>query len=303
MRILLAIDGSAAAMRARDVVDRIAWPEGSVVRVVAALRHVNDRVAPGLSTESVDQRTIETSDARRLDDTLESAIRDLGHSGRTVERVLLRGRPASAIVAEAKSFDADLIVVGNRGHGAFETTLLGSVSAEVVDHAPCPVLVVRNERIDSILFATDGSAAAEHAEHVLTDWPIFAGRPVAAVCVAEVGMPWSTGMSPGIYDQVLESYTLAVDEARRQCQVIADATIARLADAGYTGQAVVREGSAAEEICDAARERVADLVVIGTRGHTGLVRLVLGSVARNVLVHAPCSVLVVREKARVEPAS
>jgi nucleotide-binding universal stress UspA family protein len=43
----------------------------------------------------------------------------------------------------------------------------------------------------------------------------------------------------------------------------------------------------------AARERQADLVVVGSRGLTGLPRLVLGSVARNVLYHAPCSVLIV----------
>ena len=38
-----------------------------------------------------------------------------------------------------------------------------------------------------------------------------------------------------------------------------------------------------------------DLVVVGTRGHTGLTRMILGSVARNVLIHAPCSVLVVHQ--------
>ena len=37
------------------------------------------------------------------------------------------------------------------------------------------------------------------------------------------------------------------------------------------------------------------MLVLGTRGHTGLRRLLLGSVARNVLIHAPCSVLIVRE--------
>ena len=45
-----------------------------------------------------------------------------------------------------------------------------------------------------------------------------------------------------------------------------------------------------------ATERSIGTIVIGTRGHTGLARLFLGSVARNVLLHAPCSVLVVREQ-------
>jgi nucleotide-binding universal stress UspA family protein len=51
--------------------------------------------------------------------------------------------PASAILGAAK--DADLIVVGSRGHGGFPGLHLGSVSTQVINHAPCPVLVVRSK--------------------------------------------------------------------------------------------------------------------------------------------------------------
>jgi nucleotide-binding universal stress UspA family protein len=302
MRILLALDGSEHAGRARDLVDGIDWPDGTVIRVVAAVDRRGDLVGmPGAPVGKGDPREIETSTVRRLQDTIDLAVLNLERPGRAVERILLRGRPASAIVKEARGFGADLVVLGSRGHGQIRSMLLGSVSAEVVDHAPCPVLVARGSRIGSILFATDGSGTAEHAEHVLTDWPILADRPVTVISVAEVGMPWSTGMSPGIYDQVLESYTEAVDEARSQCQSIAEATAERIREAGFETTTVVREGPSAEEIVAAAQSLETDLVVIASRGHTGLTRLVLGSVARSVLTHAPCSVLVVREKARVEP--
>jgi nucleotide-binding universal stress UspA family protein len=59
----------------------------------------------------------------------------------------------------------------------------------------------------------------------------------------------------------------------------------------------VLAGDAAHEIIAAARRRGMDLVVTGTRGLRG-VRVILGSVARNVLLHAPCSVLVVRNSIR-----
>ena len=52
-----------------------------------------------------------------------------------MERDVLIGRPADQLVAEAKEFAADLVVIGSRGRGPFRTTLLGSVSAEVVEAA------------------------------------------------------------------------------------------------------------------------------------------------------------------------
>jgi nucleotide-binding universal stress UspA family protein len=63
---------------------------------------------------------------------------------------------------------------------------------------------------------------------------------------------------------------------------------------GAEGERLVVGAPAASEIVQAARELPAELVVVGTRGRTGLSRLTLGSVAEAVLSSAPCSVLVVR---------
>ena len=54
---------------------------------------------------------------------------------------VLEGQPAEVLLERAK--DASLIVVGSRGRGGFASLLLGSVSQQVVQHAPCPVLVIR----------------------------------------------------------------------------------------------------------------------------------------------------------------
>ena len=117
----------------------------------------------------------------------------MARPGLSVEAVVLRGRPATAIVDRARDMHADLVVVGSRGHGTIESMLLGSVSAEVVDHAPAPVLVARGRRIERIVLGWDGSSCAARAADLLRTWPIFAGSRVRVVSVADIEVPWWTG--------------------------------------------------------------------------------------------------------------
>lgn len=65
---------------------------------------------------------------------------------------------------------------------------------------------------------------------------------------------------------------------------------------GCLHETIVRNGPAAHEIATVAQEKNSDLIIISTHGYTGLKRVMLGSVAENVVRHAPCPVLVVRER-------
>jgi nucleotide-binding universal stress UspA family protein len=298
MRILLAIDGSVSSDRATELVSSFPLPRDSVVRVVAVQEPFTDLLAmtwTAGSTTGTD--TVETErevDARRLREAIARAEIALRRDGLGVEGFLLRGRPGTAIVDEARSFPADLVVLGSRGHGVIMTMVLGSTAAEVVDHAPCPVLVARTESLGSIAFANDGSPSARTAETVLSSWPLFAGRHVDVVTVAETAIPVAVGFTGERHEHVLGDYLQTVEDARRQVAGESSATAGRLRDAGLDAEGVGLEGDAAGEIVRFAAERGTGTIVVGTRGHTGLTRLVLGSVARNVLLHAPCSVLVAR---------
>lgn len=55
--------------------------------------------------------------------------------------MVVRDFPAMALLDAAK--DADLLIVGSRGHGGFAGPLLGSISSQVAHHSPCPVLIFR----------------------------------------------------------------------------------------------------------------------------------------------------------------
>lgn len=75
-----------------------------------------------------------------LDELAEAVAEAGGDDGVTVERHVVRASPARMLIDAAK--DADLLVVGSRGHGRFAGAVLGSVSQHCVQHAACPVVVV-----------------------------------------------------------------------------------------------------------------------------------------------------------------
>jgi nucleotide-binding universal stress UspA family protein len=77
---------------------------------------------------------------RAAEDLLERAIADVGTDGIEIDRKVVQGPAAEALVQAASP--RDLLVVGSRGHGGFTGLLLGSVSQQCVHHAPCPVVVV-----------------------------------------------------------------------------------------------------------------------------------------------------------------
>jgi universal stress protein A len=67
-----------------------------------------------------------------------------------VEFVIRKGRPATEIVKFTRENNTDLVIVGVKGRSALEVVFLGSVARDVVNHAPCPVLVVRPVEHDFI---------------------------------------------------------------------------------------------------------------------------------------------------------
>jgi nucleotide-binding universal stress UspA family protein len=129
----------------------------------------------------------------------------------------------------------------------------------------------------------------------MTTWPLFEGLPVTVVTVDEDGFPYSASVPPLVYAEGMDAYAYGTAAQRRATEADCEATAMRLRLAGMEADAELREGDPAHEIVLSARHHGAGLVVVGTRGQTGLRRLILGSVARKVLLHAPCSVLIVRD--------
>jgi len=296
MKILLATDGSPSAHQAETLTATTSWPEGTEIDALC----VDQLLDREIDLET--QRFLDAHSAVRqaIDDRMAALVERLSGPGRTVRARVVLGRPATAIVDEARQLGSELIVIGSHNHGALAAFTLGSVAAEVVDHSPCPVLVARRPTFGPIVLGHDGSEGAKHAEELVASWPFLAREYVRVVSVSPLVPPWyagaTVGMGPVIDGDFLQEL---IDEQHAELRRSADAAVARLVERGVKASADTRDGSAADGLLDAVADSRAELVVVGSRGNTGLTRLLLGSVARTVLYQAPCSVLIVRETKKV----
>lgn len=182
-----------------------------------------------------------------------------------VETLVRLGRPLDEIDLVAREVDADVVLVGARGHSGLATLLLGSLSQALLHRLPCSTLVGRpGGPPQHILFATDGSPSARAAETMLAGLGPPAGAQITVLAVEAAGD--------------------------------APAASERLRAAGWDASPLERPGDHAETILAAAEEVDADLIVIGSLGRRPRGRFLLGSTAARVAQHASCSVLVVRQK-------
>ena len=139
-RILIATDGSPAAKQAVEVGVELAAGEGATVLFVHVVPIADIVSTSGFGLMAPVPHPLAVSDEQLLDDAAEVADR----AGVPALVTLLRGNTVDEIVAHADSMDADLIVVGSRGHGAITSALLGSVSRGILAESRRPVLIVRS---------------------------------------------------------------------------------------------------------------------------------------------------------------
>src|SRR4051794_257083 len=197
-----------------------------------------------------------------------------------------RGRPVPVLLDQAS--DADLLVVGSRGHGRVGEMLLGSVSQHLAGHAPCPVAVVRvadRPWAARIVVGMDGSGAAVRALEYACRRATATGEKVVAV------RGWRGGNVP-VDKRGNVPVSLSADLLERERELSSWTSPVR---ASYPEVAIHEEVitvAAARAVVDASAD--ASVVVVGSRGRNAVTGLLLGSTSHEVLHRAHCSVVVVR---------
>jgi nucleotide-binding universal stress UspA family protein len=284
--VVVATDGSRPARAAIKTAMAFPWPEGTHVGGVVARRTPATSGRPGYVLAAYD---------RHWNDVAARARRALRARFPGVEVEVVDDTPAEAILAEAKRRDADVTVVGWRGHGTFRRLFIGSVSREVVRRAASAVLVVRSARatVRRFVVAVDGSPSSAHAVDMLARLATPRGGQVTVVGVVEpVTLP-SLAMMPASVRAPLRREAATLDKAETAAmRRTLDAAVRKLTAAGWKARAVLRRGAPLTEILAAVDAAEADVLALGTRGTGGVERLLLGSVAEGALGRARVPVLV-----------
>jgi nucleotide-binding universal stress UspA family protein len=209
-----------------------------------------------------------------------------------VHQIQQQGEPINEILRMAAALDCDLIVMGTHGRTGVQRLLLGSVAENVLRRSATPVLVVplamakREDlaRIDSLICAVD---FAEGAQRVVEYAVSVTATTGARLVVAHV-LEWleesdsqpshdAHGFPSSEDDAVARLNTLITSEMRACC----------------SPELAVGYGSPGDELLRLAKERVADLIVLGVRRRNAVDLALFGSTVRRLLHDAPCPVLTV----------
>jgi nucleotide-binding universal stress UspA family protein len=281
MRILLASDGSPAAITAAEWLAACRLPEQCSIGILSVAPMPAGRFVPGSLGDSL------------RDEARAAAERTRAALGIPADVHVTTGDAREEIVRMADDLDVDLVVMGARGLGRAVGFLLGTVSLAVVRDSARPVLVVRGRRrgLRSAVVALDGS------EHALAALRVFARLPrrgevvvhLAGV-VEEVTVPRT---APKAIRAELQAAAQAAERERRQAlEQALEAASSQLPGAKST--ATVVTGDPAEEILRIADEKSVDAIVVGARGLGAVKRLALGSVSETILREARCAVLIAK---------
>jgi len=244
----------------------------------------------------------QATDLVLMEDALNQTCHRLKQKGLNAHPELLLGVPTVKFMRHAEEQKPDLIIIGAKGLRATTGILVGGVAQQVVEYAPCPVLVVRApyQGLRQVMLATDGSAFSQHALEYLGRLPLPASARLWVMHVLPpppipmLYMQTPLGSTPIAFQDPGEAAALGAQE-QQDGQALVDRALAELRAAGKPAEGILQRGDAATEIMTAVKEKQIDLLVSGSRGHNPIREWMMGSVSRKLVHYSGCSVLVVRQ--------
>jgi nucleotide-binding universal stress UspA family protein len=266
--IVVGVDGSAQSRLALRWAAALAGATGAKLAVVEAWSG-GDPAAAGATEERVKQEL-----AAATTELLGDGVANLD-----IVFEAIRGSAAGAILERVTS-DGGL-VLGSRGRGGFAGLLLGSVSRECIEHASCPVMVVRHERdlpdaVAPILVGHDGSPSSARA------------------------LEWAAGLVPATHAEVIAAHVWQASSSEvrprlhRRLSRAAHESVERWARAvSPPARPLEVEGEARMGLVDLSQRVNAGLLVVGRRGAGNVRALRMGSVASYLVTSSTVPIAII----------
>ncbi len=298
-KILVPLDGSRLAEQA--------LPHAEFLARLTGARLILVRYVPGGSPQvikPIEGRTEAVLDAQEYLDDVRYELTERGHvTRRGIAAGPTSPDPGTAewILEQVRSQKAELVVMATNNRSGLRRMTHGSVTETVVACSPVPVMLVRawdrepprgSDR-PRLLVPLDGSPMAERALHVARELT----HPIGAEFVLVYAVPRpvrARGRLLMMYSE--DEYAALKSEARQYM----DSLVSDLAIRHEDARVDVRGGDPTMAILAAAREHNVTLVVMTTRGRTGISRTVLGSVAGGVLRRGRHPLLLVGPRVKQE---
>ena len=293
--VAVGVDGSEGARLAT------AWAAAEAERRGMPLRVIHSWSVPlppiGLGpTMMGDDTALQAAAQNVLDDSVAHARTTT--PGVDVQPELFAGSPSQALLKASET--ACVVVVGSAGLSGFSELLLGSATLQVVTHAECPVAVVPDAEhaaakadepqpdAGRVVVGIDGSPLSVDAAATAFEAASLRGRELTLLHAWNEPAYDASGL-------VLPETFLHEESEMEELRAVAE-TVAGLQEK-YPDVSVrqrLEHGKPARVLTAASNG--ADLLVMGTRGHGGFTKLLLGSTSHAVLHRARCPVLVVRAR-------
>jgi len=284
MKLLLAVDDSIHSEQAVEALCHIEWLRGSELIILNVVKPMDYLLPFGMDDNDVQEQELTRARSGWLDKLAAKISKKL---------------PALKVSHKVKFGDTKFVIVNTAV--ADEIDLIVMVSCSVVEYAPCPVMIIKGETkswgdFDRLFIAFDGSAYSHDALDWTCDHKWSENTKVHIVMTLP---EFDTADAQNVSQ--LESGVL-----KAQWTIITSRALKMLEEAAATvGQVVGREnvtvqslpGDPRSELLKAATKFGAQLIVMGSRGRTGLTKFLLGSVSLHLANHARIPIVIVRRLA------
>jgi nucleotide-binding universal stress UspA family protein len=292
-KIIVPLDGSAMAEAVLPYIEALAVGFRTVVELISVIdigamaAHLGGDRTPRLDA-------LIAAEEKRTASYLENIARRF--SGFPIERRIIRGHAAEAILEATNKERNILLAMATHGRSGADRWLLGSVAEKVLRGSTNPLFLVRaavakttpQRIIDSIVVPLDGSPLAEEILPTVSSWAQALGLEVALI--RAVDFPRHLGEA-----ETFSGHDVLRQELHREATDYLKHKEAALVSEGVrTVSTLTLDGGAAEEIIAYAQTAPNALIAMSTHGRSGVRRWVLGSVTEKVVRHAIDPVLVVR---------